>query len=369
LARLGGDEFALLLLRADLNAVKAAAQRVLEVLALPVSVGPAALAVAASIGIRVLEADDTASIAIRDADVAMQDAKLAGKACWRVFDAAMGERAERRVRLMADLPGAWRRREMQVHYQPIVELPTGRIRGAEALLRWVHPDFGNVSPGEFIVLAEETGVVRELGLEVLREATRNAALWRTGRATSFYISVNVSPVQLDDLLPDTIVGILAATGLDASALLIEITENVVLSNVEASVRVLEALRERGLRIAIDDFGTGYSSLAYVQRFPIDLVKIDQSFTRELDATHPGMIPTIIQLACTMDAAVVAEGVETREQMTELVRLGCTLCQGYLFSPGVPADAFAPMVRGGTLVPGGARSPNASVTRPAAAARA
>jgi diguanylate cyclase (GGDEF)-like protein/PAS domain S-box-containing protein len=353
LARLGGDEFALFFPTVGWADVGASAQRLLEVLALPLRAGSTELAISASIGVRVLKPDDSAQIALRDADIAMYSVKWAGKSSWKVFDAAMGEQAARRVSLIADLPGAWRRGEMHVHYQPIVEIPSGRLRGAEALLRWSHPVFGRVPPDEFIVLAEQSGVVRDLGLEVLQEASRNAASWRADGAPTFYISVNISPLQLDDALPDAVSGILAATGLDASALLLEITENVVLSNIDESRRVLDALHDRGIRIAIDDFGTGYSSLAYAQQFPIDLVKIDQSFTKKLDATHPGMVPTIIQLARTMGADVVAEGVETLEQMHELVRLGCRLAQGYLYCPGVPADSIADIVRDATLVPGGA----------------
>ena len=352
LARLGGDEFAVLLVRADQAAVAASAQRVLEVLSLPLNAGSSDLAIAASIGIRVLGDGDTAPIAIRDANVAMNAAKQAGKGRFEVFDAEMGARAERRVSLIADLPGAWGRGEMQVNYQPIVEVPGGQIRGAEALLRWAHPVLGAVSPVEFVSLAEESGVIRELGLQVLREAARHAAHWRAKRAPGLYISVNISPVQMADSLPDTVAGILAAAGLDASALVLEITESMVLSSVESSLTILEAIRAHGIRIAIDDFGTGYSSLAYVQQFPIDLVKIDQSFTKVLDATHAGMVPTIIQLARTMHATVVAEGVETLEQMTELVRLECPLAQGYLFSPAVPAEAFARMLAEGALLPGG-----------------
>jgi EAL domain-containing protein (putative c-di-GMP-specific phosphodiesterase class I) len=312
----------------------------------------------------VLRRDDTAQIAIRDANVAMYAAKHAGKGRFEVFDSEMGARAERRTALIADLPGAWGRGEMDVHYQPIVEVPNGQIRGAEALARWSHPTFGAVSPVEFIDLAEDSGVIRELGLEVLREAARHAARWRAHGAPDFYISVNLSPVQLTESLPDTVAGILGAAGLDAGALVLEITENVVLSNGDSSLVLLAALRKHGIRIAIDDFGTGYSSLAYTQRFPIDVVKIDQSFTKALDAAHAGIVPTIIQLAQTMHAAVIAEGVETCEQMTELVRLGCDLSQGYLFSPALPADAFARILGDGSLSPGGPHAaPNSRALRP------
>jgi diguanylate cyclase (GGDEF)-like protein/PAS domain S-box-containing protein len=353
-ARLGGDEFAVLLLNVDRADVGASAQRMLEVLRLPLCAGSTEIAVGASIGVRVLGSGDIPQLALRDADIAMYSAKWAGKARWQVYDPEMGALAARRVALMSDLRGAWQRGEIFVYYQPIVAAPSGNLRGAEALVRWSHPEFGRVSPQEFIPLAEETGIIRQLGLEVLREAARNAARWRAEFVPDFYVSVNVSPVQLDASLPEAVAEILAATGLDPCALVIEITENVVLSNVDASVRILGTLRESGVRIAIDDFGTGYSSLAYAQRFPVDLLKIDQSFTKKLDATHAGMIPTIIQLAQTMNAALVAEGVETLEQMTELVRLGCGLAQGYLYCPAVPQDSISDIVReGAMLVPGGA----------------
>jgi len=280
----------------------------------------------------------------------MYAAKCNGRGRWEVFDREMGLRSGRRAALTADVREAWQRGEMFVTYQPIVEIPSGRLRGAEALVRWTHPIFGDVSPEEFVALAEEVGSIRRMGLDVMRDAVNQAARWRAEFVPDFYISVNVSPVQLDATLPDAIDEILASAGLDASALLVEITENVVLENREVSLRILEAIRARGTRIAIDDFGTGYSSLAYAQQLPVDLVKIDQSFTRDLDATTVGLVPTIMHLARWLGAAVVAEGVETIEQMHALVLLDCSLAQGYLYSSAVPAESFAAFVRLGHIIP-------------------
>lgn len=354
-ARLGGDQFGLLMSDADPDAVNSYARRLLEVLRLPLRAGPHELAIGASIGVRILGHDDTAQLTLRDANIAMYSAKRAGKGRSEIYDREMGKQAARRVALMADLRQAWQRGEISVHYQPIVEIPTGKLRGAEALVRWTHPLFGSVSPMEFVALAEETGIVRELGLEVLREAARNTARWRAESVPNFYVSVNVSPVQLDETFPHAVDEILASVGLDPAALLLEITESVVLSNIDASTRILEALRERGIRTAIDDFGTGYSSLVYAQQLPIDLVKIDRSFTSDLSATNAGMIPAIMQLAGTLSAVVVAEGVETREQMLELERLGCSLVQGHLFSPAVSAESLGRIAKQGDVAPGGAHA--------------
>ncbi len=325
-------------------------------LRLPLRTGSTELAISGSIGIRLLDDSDAAQLALRDADIAMYSAKRCGKGRCEVYDRAMGAQAARRVALMADLREAWRRGEISVHYQPIVEIPTGVLRGAEALVRWTHPHFGSVSPAEFVALAEATGMIRELGLDIMREAVRHATTWRAEHAPNFYISVNVSPIQLDMSLPDAIDAILAEAGLDPAALLIEITEGFVLSSIEESTDLLDALRARGIRVALDDFGTGYSSLSYAQRLPIDLVKIDKSFTDGLDAHNAGLIPTIMHLANTLGAAVVVEGVETNEQLAELARLECQLAQGYLFSPPVPAASFAQIVRDGRIAPGESSPP-------------
>jgi diguanylate cyclase (GGDEF)-like protein/PAS domain S-box-containing protein len=356
-ARLGGDEFALLLVDAQGESLDQVANRMLEVLALPLRAGNAEVATSASIGIRVLRHNDTAQLAVRDADIAMYSAKTGGKSRYAIYDLAMGAQTERRLALRADLRGAWRRGEISVAFQPIVDIADGRLRGAEALMRWTHPLYGAVPPAEFVPYAEETGVIRALGLEVLRESCRCAARWRTQHAPGFYISVNVSPMQLDHEFVATVEDTLRLTNLDPRALVLEVTEGVLVADVTQSVEVLQTLRADGVRVAIDDFGTGYSSLAYARQLPVDLLKIDRSFTNDLGRDGPTIVPAVMQLAETLHASVVAEGVERRDQAALLADLGCTLGQGHLYAPALPEATFSDLVRAGE-VPG----PEAAVGR-------
>jgi diguanylate cyclase (GGDEF)-like protein/PAS domain S-box-containing protein len=349
-ARLGGDEFALLLVDAHTESLDLVASRMLEVLALPLRAGHTEVATSASIGIRVLQRNDTAQLAVRDADIAMYSAKTGGKSRHAIYDLAMGAQTERRLALRADLRGAWRRGEISVAFQPIVDIADGRLRGAEALMRWTHPLYGAVPPAEFVPYAEETGVIRVLGLDVLRESARCTARWRAQHAPDLYISVNVSPVQLDEGFVRSVDDILEATKLDPHALVLEVTEGVLVADVAESVDVLQTLRTRGVRVAIDDFGTGYSSLAYARRLPVDLVKIDRSFTSDLGREGPSIVPTVMQLAETLRASVVAEGVEQGDQAALLLALGCTLGQGHLYAPALPEATFSDIVRAGE-VPG------------------
>ncbi|HZP27413.1 MAG TPA: EAL domain-containing protein [Acidimicrobiia bacterium] len=347
-ARLGGDEFALLLVDAQRESLDEVATRMLEILAMPLRAGTTEIATSASIGIRLLRHSDTAQLAVRDADIAMYSAKTGGKGRYAIFDLEMGAQTERRLALKADLRGAWRRGEISVAFQPIVDLVDGRLRGAEALMRWTHPLYGAVSPAEFVAYAEETGIIRTLGIDVLREAARAAAAWRAKSAPNFYISVNVSPAQLDRDFVHCVDTILGATDLDPHALVLEVTESVLVSDFDESVDILQSLRARGIRVAIDDFGTGYSSLSYARQLPVDLVKIDRSFTSDLGSDGPSVVPTILQLARTLRSSVVAEGVETGDQATALLDLGCTLGQGHLYAPALPEATFRDLVRVGTV---------------------
>jgi diguanylate cyclase (GGDEF)-like protein/PAS domain S-box-containing protein len=349
-ARLGGDEFAVLLTGTEPDSIEGAARRILDVLQLPLTMGRMEVAAPASIGVRMVRGGDTPSTILRDADIALYAAKSAGKGRYEIYDLQMGERASRRLALKADLRDAWRRGEISVFYQPIVELATGDLRGAEALARWTHPNFGTVPPVDFIPLAEESGIIVSLGLEILREACHRAAAWRAA-GSHMYISVNVSPVQLatEDFLAQ-VDDVLASSGLAPEALVLEITEGVLLSNFDAAVAALQALRDRGIRTAIDDFGTGYSSLAYAQQLPADVVKIDRSFVIELVHEGASLVPTIMDLARTMRVGVIAEGIEHAAQAESLVELGCILGQGYRYSPPVPAATFEEYVASGSVPP-------------------
>ena len=366
-ARLGGDEFAVLLADVSRESVASTAERMLEVLQLPIRLADIDVVAPASVGVRIMVESDTPMLLLRDADIALYAAKSAGKQRVELFDPEMGDQATRRLTLKGDLRDAWRRGEITVVFQPITRIEDRRLCGAEALVRWTHPLFGTVSPVEFVPLAEATGIIVSLGLEVMREACRRAAEWcETGNFS--YISVNVSPVQLSsDGFLASVDDVLASTGLAPEDLLLEVTEGVLLTSFESAIGVLEALRSRGIRIAIDDFGTGYSSLAYAQHLPVDLVKIDRAFTIEV-MNPSSIIPAIIQIAEVLGAKVVAEGIETDEHAEMLLALSCELGQGYLYSPPVPATSFERFVTEGVVVPAGAaRGPSPSAAIPVVSA--
>jgi diguanylate cyclase (GGDEF)-like protein len=333
-ARIGGDEFAILL--GDIGNPDRAprvAQRVIAALAEPFTVLGREVFVSASIGIAYGQND--AQSLLRNADVAMYRAKRSGEAgAYATFEPSMHAAVVERLEMEADLRRAIERNELVLHYQPIVELASGRIVGLEALLRWAHPRRGLVMPFEFIPLAEETRLIVELGRWVLHEACRQAAQWRddprTGRP---WVSVNLSGLQLlDGNIDADVAAALAGAGLDPEGLALEITETVLVQDVAAAVDRLENLRALGVSIAIDDFGTGYSSLRYIRRFPADMLKIAKPFVDGLhDETDTALVRTIIALADSLGLRTVAEGIEDREQHARLCDLGCTLGQGYLFA--------------------------------------
>jgi diguanylate cyclase (GGDEF)-like protein len=341
-ARIGGDEFAILL--GDIGNPGRAprvAERVIAALGEPFNVLGREVFVSASIGIAYGQ-DDAQSL-LRNADVAMYRAKRSGEAgAYATFEPSMHAAVVERLEMEADLRRAIERNELVLHYQPIVELATGRVAGLEALLRWAHPRRGLVMPFEFIPLAEETRLIVELGRWVLQEACRQAAQWRddpqTGRP---WVSVNLSGLQLlDGNIEADVAAALAAAGLEPEGLTLEITETVLVQDVAAAVDRLENLRALGVSIAIDDFGTGYSSLRYIRRFPADMLKIAKPFVDGLhDETDAALVRTIIALADSLGLRTVAEGIEDSEQLARLRDLGCTLGQGYLFArPVAPEDA-------------------------------
>jgi diguanylate cyclase (GGDEF)-like protein/PAS domain S-box-containing protein len=346
-ARLGGDEFAVLLEDvSDEAEVQAIAERALAAIRAPVTVAGTEVFVGASIGAAfgrdVASADDL----IRNSDVAMYAAKSGGKGRSAVFEAGMHEAVVERQQLEADLRRALERDEFKLVYQPILELSTSRLRGVEALLRWHHPQRGLIPPARFICVAEETGHIVPIGRWVLEQACMQAAAWR-GRfwdvddagVSDFAISVNLSCRQLrDEGLIDHVKSALERSGLPAHMLVLEITESVLVSEIEAATGRLEELRALGVRLAIDDFGTGYSSLTYLQRFPVAVLKIDKSFTDGIgrSAHDAAIVRTIVALAGTLSLSAVAEGVEDAEQHEALVDAGCEFGQGYHFArPACP----------------------------------
>lgn len=337
-ARLGGDEFTILLddLKEPTDADRAA-ERLMKALAPPFLLAGKEVFTSISIGIALSNtAYDQPEDMLRDADTAMYRAKSLGKARYEVFDADMRASVIARLQLETDMRRALERNEFRNFYQPIVSLDSGRIVGFEALMRWQHPTRGMIGPEEFIFVAEETGLIRELGWWSLREACRQMTNWRA-RSGSYFdltISVNLSAKQLlQQHLVAEMKKLLFETGLPAEALKLEITESAVMADPAAAVEMLQQIKSLGVRLAIDDFGTGYSSLSYLHRFPLDTLKIDRSFISG-DGENSGSMEiarTIMPMAKNLRLDVVAEGVETLEQVALLKRLQCKYAQGYFFS--------------------------------------
>ena len=354
IGRLGGDEFAILVEGVDLASVRVLAERVLATLAAPYPVVGGHVTVHASVGVAFDEhatGDDVQLL--RNADIAMYAAKNRGKGTYEVFQPPMLRSVRDRNDVTAALRGAIDRRELVVHYQPIVDLRTWRVGGTEALVRWPRPDRGLVPPDEFIPIAEETGLVVDIDRFVLRESCRQAAAWNA-RLGPLLLHVNLSAMHLQrDDLADTVGSALRDSGLAPDRLTLEITESV-LAQVEVAVVRLQELKRLGVHLAIDDFGTGYSSLSYLQRMPIDAVKIDKSFVDGVTGgpEESAVARAILALAATLRLDTVAEGVEQAAQARELADLGCRWAQGYHFSRPVAAPEMARLVgRPASAVPG------------------
>ena len=353
IARFGGDEF--VVLAEDLASADEAvvlADRIEGALTQPFVIQDSEVFVTMSTGIAYGEADelDVESL-LRDADAAMYQAKARGRDRAEIFDDAMRARAVDRHQIETALRRAVARRQLQVHYQPVIELRNQRMVGSEALVRWKHPSRGLLYPGTFINIAEDTGLIVPLGAWILDQACAQTEAWREvprgagavarhieDPADDLFVAVNLSARQLSDpTLIDDIASVLAAARLDPRRLHLEITESVLMHDVDASKEVLDRLKVLGVRIAIDDFGTGYSSFSYLRRFPVDILKIDQSFVAGLenDAEADAIVHAIVDLGHTLGLEVVAEGVETEGQLGLLREMGCDFAQGYLFARAVP----------------------------------
>ncbi|MBI2237205.1 MAG: EAL domain-containing protein [Actinobacteria bacterium] len=348
-ARLGGDEFAVLLEDPG-QGVEAAdvAARVLEVLEAPFDLDGKEVFVRASIGIATGDPDrhgpDGAEEILRNADVAMYMAKEGGKGRYQVFEPAMHDVALQRLELKAGLQRALENHEFVLHYQPVIELETGNITGVEALIRWNHPTRGMMAPLEFIPLAEETGLIVSIGRWVLEEACRQARGLHEHYPMDppLHMAVNISARQLQrpELVAE-VAKVLMDTGLEPSALILEITESVMMRDMDLSIQRLGELKELGVQLAVDDFGTGYSSLNYIQRFPVDILKVDKSFVDAMntDARKSALTATILKLAEDLELKPVAEGIERADQLDRLLELQCDLGQGFYFAKPLPTDGL------------------------------
>jgi diguanylate cyclase (GGDEF)-like protein/PAS domain S-box-containing protein len=369
-SRHGGDEFVVLL--SDVQQPESAAvmaSKLLAAVAAPLTIEQHELHITTSIGVSVYPDDGAdAETLIKNADTAMYQAKENGRRGFQFFKAAMNARAVERQFIEEHLRRALVHQEFTLYYQPKVHLATGMITGAEALVRWNHPERGLLAPVDFIPIAEDCGLIVPIGKWVVREACRQARAWLDAGLPRLTIAVNISAIEFrDGNFLDSLFATLDTTGVDPSTLELELTESVFMKDVESTAAILQSLRQRGVRVAIDDFGTGYSSFSYLRKFPIDTLKIDQSFVRQIIAgsDDAAIVTAVISMARTLRLWVIAEGVERQEELEFLRTQHCDDAQGYLFSKPVPAAVFVNLLKNsmpgadGCWVVGGA-SPRAPV---------
>lgn len=348
ICRIGGDEFAIILTPSATTDAATVAGKILHALAAPFDIETREIYVTASIGISVYpdDARDLETLT-RNADTAMYQAKSKGKNAYEQFHPEFDQRVQKRLTLETNLRKALERGEFRLYYQPQVSLRDGTLAGLEALIRWKHPELGLISPLEFIPVAEESGLIVPIGRWILREACRQMAEWREAGFGMVHVSVNLSGRQaMDPHLVRDIIDALRQNKVAPSQLELEITETVLMDNVHANMDLLNRLQTEGIRLSIDDFGTGYSSMAYLKRFPIDQVKIDRTFVRDIpgDGDDEAITTAIIAMAHGLGLSVVAEGVETEEQLRFLRNAGCDIMQGYYFAEPRPPEQVAEFLK-------------------------
>ena len=348
LYRFGGNAFVLVCWPGDLAGAQRRASQLLGTARRPLHVERRELFSTLSIGASIMECSSSgdpannAEAQIQQAASACNRVRRAGGNDFAVYDDAMGRAAAKTLRMITDLQHAVENGELRLHYQPKVDTASGRMVGMEALVRWMHPEWGMISPAEFIPVAEDTGMIVAVGRWVLREACRQNAAWQKAGLPPIRVAVNLSARQFrSDNLPDEIAEALAESDLPASSLELEITESMVMEDPERVISLLEKIRIQGIHLSLDDFGTGHSSLAYIKRFPIDCVKIDRAFIKDMpeNADNVAIARTIVAMAKALDLKTVAEGVETAEQLELLKSMRCDQIQGYLFSRPLPAEDF------------------------------
>lgn len=342
-ARLGGDEFVIILSELSyLSGVGTVAQNIIDALADPFHLGKDTTYISASIGITLCPKDASESVnLIKNADQAMYAAKKQGRNRFHFFTPLMQQAAQQRMQLVNDLRDAIKNEEFILYYQPIIDLSNNMILKAEALIRWQHPTRGLVGPVDFIPVAEETGMINEIGDWVFLEAAKQSKQWQTTVSKTFQISVNASPIQFESSTAFSWKKYLVALGLSGSSIGIEITENLLMTSDQSVLNRLLEFRDAGIQVSLDDFGTGYSSLSYLRKFDIDYLKIDQSFVQNLDhdSDDLALCSAIVVMAHKLGIKVIAEGIETQLQKDLLISIDCDFGQGYLFSRPVPADEF------------------------------
>ena len=336
--RLGGDEFTVILRNVpSIDALRTRTQEMLDLLAQPIRLGTREISVTVSIGITLIHIDSPdGSSLLRNADLAMYAAKEKGRSTYQFYEPEMNIAARRSMTLELDLRIALEQSQFHLMYQPQVSLETGQVLGMEALIRWRHPQNGMISPAEFIPKAEETGLIVPMGRWVLEEACRAAKQIQDLGLPPIKVAVNLSARQFDTALVKTVTEVLEETGLAARYLELEITEGVLMDNLQLAMGTLQQLQNMGITLAIDDFGTGYSSLSYLKKMPVDILKIDRSFVQDIphDQDDVAITTTIISMASRLGLNVIAEGIETREQLEFLQQHTCVTGQGFLFSPPI-----------------------------------